>query len=150
TKPSTPADVSANALWSAPGTYSLASAARARSPMNGTISATSLSLAESGDGPGEGSAATCADCVGTGEGLGSIAGKGDGALALLATTVSWARGASSSLVNYTNPATPMATIDTTANTIGHNQFGAPLAALAAGFFTCGIEMVPSSRRIATM
>ena len=44
----------------------------------------------------------------------------------------------------------MATIATTPTTTGHIQFGAPAGALLAGFLTCGVEYVPSSRRIATM
>src|SRR5262245_12039911 len=124
--------------------------------MNGTFSGENFSPG----GPGGGDdcrGAASADCVGVGdgldcregfgacEGLGASEGlrisEGDGtAFCSVEAAASFTPGLISSVVKYRKPATQMATIETTPTTTGHNQFGVPAgAALARGFFTCGVE-----------
>ena len=62
----------ATALWSAAGTYSVASVARARSLTNGTLSAANFSLDGIGGGEDDGRGAGAAVvAAGTGDGTGS-------------------------------------------------------------------------------
>jgi hypothetical protein len=71
TKALVPVMLRANALWSVAGKYSLVSALRARSPMNGVLSTANLSLDGIGGGAGGGGAAAAfAAGVGVDAGIG--------------------------------------------------------------------------------
>ena len=102
--------------------------------MNGTLSGENLSLAGVGDGDGTAGAAS----VAAGGGLGAADASGAGAAAAPAEAVSFAAGASSSLVRYRKPATKIATMQTVPTTSGHTQPGAAAVALTRGFLTCGV------------
>src|SRR5215468_4134749 len=107
--------------------------------MNGTLSIANFSFVGIGGGPGGGAFAVC-DELGAGLGLALGAALADGGGAALAVSVAdatcFVAGVSSSLVKYRNPATPIATIETTPTTSGHIQFG-PAASFGWGFLICG-------------
>jgi hypothetical protein len=97
TKALNPPTLSANALKSAAGTYSLASVARVRSLTKGMAAVASFSPAAAGGDGGRGDAGAGAAIVGAGAGTAAGGGEGDGAL-LLATSGPLGGGANSSLV----------------------------------------------------
>src|ERR1700761_1602754 len=94
----TPEMVRAKALESGPDTYSFASAVRARSLTNGTVSGANFSADGIGGGPGGGGggeAGAASDGLGDGAGGGALFGAGTAAFSTAA--ISFA-GPSSSLV----------------------------------------------------
>src|SRR3979411_3057306 len=109
--------------------------------MNGTVSATNFSLGGIGGGEGwggGGGGGSALAKIGAGEGVAD--GEGAGAGLLLAEGDCLDPIGISSLVKYRNPATPMATRDTTVTANGHIQFGVAEAGTGGGFFlNCGVE-----------
>src|SRR5258707_13263630 len=128
----TPLALSAKALKSAAGKYSLVKMTRVRSETNGTVSASNFSPDGIGGGEGGGAGGGGAAVVG----VGAADGEGAGLASLLVEDETFDATGISSLVKYRKPPTPIATRQINVTATGHIQFGATAALM--GFLTCGV------------
>src|SRR3954453_14525881 len=111
--------------------------------MNGTLVVTNFSVEitlgddDAVDGGGTADACLFGAGVGVAVGVGRAATGGDGAVGVTTAAASFDPFAISILARYRNPATPIATRQTTSTTAGHSQLS-PVPGLAADFFDCGV------------
>src|SRR5258708_30242640 len=118
----TPLALSAKALKSAAGKYSLVKMTRVRSETNGTVSASNFSPDRIGGGEGGGAGGAGAAVVGAGTGVGAADGEGAGGASLLVEDETFDATGISSLVRYSKPPTPIATRQINVTATGHIQF----------------------------